>query len=365
MSTKILFFVDDYSGGAGNVIQILANEFEKFPSYTPVVAVLNPHTSKYKLSPSVKTVEYRLANNRSNNKLIFFWRNIKTLRRIIKQENPDVIISFINNINTAVSIACLFNKIPIIVSERSNPMSIKPYGLYRHLRPLAYRRANIITVQCGYFMDFMPSQKYKMEVTPNPVIKPRCIKQNYDASANTIKFVSCARLAPIKQFDKMIRAFILIHDSNSNTSLTIYGEGSERDNLQQLIAQLNLENCVFLPGASQDVFSCLHDSDIYLMTSQQEGFPNALCEAMSVGLPAIAFECHPGLRDIINNGNNGFLVPADNINEMAQCANALIHDAKLRESIGNKAKEVANKFSTSAITSIWENLINKSFVQKR
>lgn len=350
---KILFFVDDYGGGAGNVVQILANKFQSLADITPVVAVLNPHSPKYKLSPTVEVIEYTMSQNKSKNKLLHLWRNISSVRSIVNEVSPDVIISFLDNINTNVCLSQLFNpKIKIIVSERSNPLAIKPYGLYRHLRPLAYARANKITVQCEYFKNFMPGFMHKMIVTPNPVIKPFQSKESYTLN-KPARFVSCARLSKIKQFDKMIQAFKLIHDSHPDTQLTIYGEGLERQNLQDLISELHLDNAVCLPGASQDVFSNLVESDIYLMTSEQEGFPNALCEAMSVGLPVVAFECHPGLRDIIDDGANGFLVANGNIESMAEKSCVLLDDCRLREYVGNNAKLISEKFNVSKVLDIW------------
>lgn len=353
---KVLFFVDDYGGGAGNVVQILANEFEKNPNICPVVALLNPHSAKYKLSESIQTVEYRMSDNKSGNKLVFLWRNLKTVRKIVAKVNPDCIISFIDNINTNVCLSLFFKKIPIIVSERSNPLVIKPYGLYRYLRPLAYLRANKISVQCECFKDFMPLLKYKMIVTPNPVFKPQIVKTDY-AINGAVKFISCARLSEIKQFDLMIRAFALIHSQLNNTTLTIYGEGSQRKALNSLIEELGLQDSVFLPGTTRDIYEKLCSADIYLMTSRQEGFPNALCEAMAVGLPVIAFECHKGLRDILYNGDNGYLIQPDNISALCSCALNLITDNSRRENIGQKAKTVCDKFNISNISGIWEKLV--------
>ncbi len=362
MPKTILFFVDDYSGGAGNVVQILANEFHKLGEI-PVIAILNPHTKKYKLNEGIATIEYMMSKNTSKNKLVFLWRNLSTVRKIVKEVNPDVIVSFIDNINTNVCLSLFFKKrIPIIVSERSNPIAIQPYGLYRHLRPLAYRRANVITVQCEYFKNFMPNLKHKMVVTPNPVVKPAVTKESY-LLGDKVKFVTCARLSTIKQLDKMIEAFNLIHRQIPNSQLTIFGEGPERHRLVLLIEQLSLNDSVFLPGATKNVFNELANSDIYLMTSKQEGFPNALCEAMSVGLPVVAFECHPGLRDIVECGKNGYLVSPDNINEFAQCTIMLLSDETLRKRIGQNAKKIVTKFSIKNVSIIWDNLFKHFFNQ--
>lgn len=358
MQKTILFFVDDYGGGAGNVVQILANEFHKLGE-KPVLAILNPHTNKYKLDEGIRTIEYTMSRNASRNKLKFLWRNLSTVRTIVKDVNPDVIVSFLDNINTNVCLSLFFTKrIPIIVSERSNPIAIKPYGLYRHLRPLAYRRANIITVQCEYFKSFMPELRHKMVVTPNPIIKPAITKSSY-LIGNKVKLVSCARLSPIKQLDKMITAFNLIHQQMPNSQLTIFGEGSERQKLESLIDQLALRDSVFLPGATKNVYNELANSDIYLMTSKQEGFPNALCEAMAVGLPVVAFECHPGLRDIVKDGNGILCIP-DCIEDMVEKVIMLLNDINVRREMGLKAIKISDTYSIDRISKLWLNLCMNS-----
>ena len=357
MAKKILFFVDDYGGGTGNVVQILANEFGRMPDLQPIVVFLNPHTKNSKLTSDIPTIEYRLSDNKSKNKLLFLWRNLKTIRKIVSTEKPDCILSFIDNINTNICLSQFFNRsIPIIVSERSNPLVIKPYGLYRYLRPLAYSRANIITVQCEIFKQFMPQFIHKMAVTPNPILKSPIVKTDYNIHGN-VKFISCARLHKVKQFDKMIEAFALIHQNYSNCTLTIYGEGPEREDLERLIGQYNLTDTVFLSGATNNTFDKLVSADIYLMTSRQEGFPNSLCEAMAVGLPVVAFECHSGLRDIVDNDNNGFLTAADDTDEMCRCVLRLISDVNLRSRIGIEAIKVTSRFSVAEICKLWRGLI--------
>lgn len=349
---KILFFVDDYSDGAGNVVRILANEFEKRSSIEPVVAVLNPHSPNNKLSKNIRTIECRMSDNKSRNKLLFFWRNIKSVRKIVAEIKPDRIISFLDNINTNVCLSLFFKRIPIIVSERSNPLAIKPYGQYRYLRSFAYLRANKISVQCGCFKDFMPLLKRKMIVTPNPVTAPSVTKDGYSISGPA-KFISCARLAKIKQIDLMIEAFALIHSKYPDSQLTIYGEGPERKALESLIKNLDLTESIFLPGAIKDVYPELQSADIYLMTSFQEGFPNSLCEAMAIGLPTISFKCHDGLEEIVHNGIDGILVQKNSAEEMAKEGLNLLQSEKKRKTIGTEAKKISDKFGVDRICDLW------------
>lgn len=355
---KILFVVDDFAGGAGNVIQILANEFSNRGNDVSVL-LLNYHTHSNRLDKKIYVIKKFIIEQKVRNKLHWLIQTIKEIKKVITQISPNVVISFLDNNNTLVGLSLMFEDVPLIVSERSNPIKIKPKLLWRLLRIPAYLRANEIIVQCSNFINFNRLFTKKTSVIPNPIMNPNINKEYYH-DRSIIRIVSVGRLAKIKQFDLMIMAFYKINKKLPNTELYIYGEGPERDNLEELIKQLSLQKNVFLPGKTNKVYDVLNDSDIYLMSSKQEGFPNALCEAMASGLPVVAFECHEGLRDIIDDGNNGFLVPPDNIDKMIEYTCLLIEDINLRHNFSKKAVEITNKFSISNVLNTWEEAIVKA-----
>lgn len=362
--SKILMFVDDYSGGAGNVMQILANEFYRNGRYEPVVVFLNPHTDRYKLDVSIRVINHPLSQFKSTNKFAQFLRSIHSVNHLIEREEPIAIISFLDNINTLVSFARYFNhSVPIVVCERSNPLVIKPSLAWRLLRAIAYRRADVITVQCSNFASFMQSQRHKIIVTPNPIITPEKVKKDYTING-PVKLVSCARLSSIKQHHKMIDAFELLWMRGLPCQLTIYGEGPERPLLEKMIVEKGLQGVVKLPGAVKDVHHRLLDSDIYLMTSSQEGFPNALCEAMAVGLPSVSFMCHEGLMDIVQDGVNGFLVEPNDVVAMADRVQQLVSDLLLREQMGRAACYIAERYNLRATYEMWTSIIENLIANK-
>jgi GalNAc-alpha-(1->4)-GalNAc-alpha-(1->3)-diNAcBac-PP-undecaprenol alpha-1,4-N-acetyl-D-galactosaminyltransferase len=354
---RILFVVDDFGGGAGNVVQILANEF-LYKGNEVAVLLLHCHTQNNRLDKEVKIIKKSITSQNASNKITWLIYTLKELEELIVGVNPDVVISFLDNNNTLVGLSLMFKDIPLIVSERSNPIIIKPKLLWRLLRIPAYLRANSIIVQCSNFINFNRLFYRKISVIPNPVIKPNVSKeQNYKKSS--IKLVSVGRLAIVKQFSLMIEVFDRINKQFPNTELYIYGEGTERNNLEKLIKRLSLQNKVFLPGRTNEVYNVLIDSDIFLMTSKQEGFPNALSEAMAIGLPIVAFECHEGLRDIVDNGENGFLVPPGDINDMVKHIGLLIKDADLRYTLSKRARGILEKFGIESVLNMWEEVIKR------
>jgi len=354
---KILFVVDDFSGGAGNVIQILANEFSR-RTYEVAVLLLNHHTDRNRLNKKVVVIKKNISSETSRNRVIWLMQTIKEVKGIIIGLEPNVVISFIDNNNALVGLSLMFADIPLIVSERTNPIMNKTTGIWRLIKVPAYFRADAIIVQCSNFVDFNRFFSRKTSVIPNPILKPTLIK-NHLSKGEKIKIISVGRLSKIKQFDLMIKAFANLHEQFPDMELHIYGEGKERNSLEKLIKDLSLENEVFLPGKTDEVYAVLRSSDLYLMTSKQEGFPNALSEAMAVGLPVVVFECHEGLQDIIDHGRNGFLVPPNNIDELIKYTRLLLNNKDLRLDFSENAKELSDKFSVVKVMTMWEDMVIK------
>ena len=161
----------------------------------------------------------------------------------------------------------------------------------------------------------------------------------------------------------MVEAFDVLYKRGVACVLVIYGEGVERAALEQMVAERRLQGAVMLPGAVKNVHQVLAQSDVYLMTSQQEGFPNALCEAMAVGLPSVSFACHEGLRDIVQDGDNGFLVAPDDVAAMADRMEQLANDATLRERMGRAAGRIAERYNLERTYEQWHAIIARLVAQ--
>ena len=352
---KILLTVDDFSGGAGNMIQLLANNLKK-EGHQVSILLFNYKTEPLKLSSDIK-YDYIDISKKSNN---FWWliKTLKSIREYLKQDNCQLIISFLDTINTLCTISNIGLRKKIIVCERNNPLAIKPKGFWKYLRNFAYFFADVITVQCEIFKQFLVVYKNKIRVIPNIVEEPRIKKNQYSNQIN--KFVSCARLNKVKQFDKMIESISIVSKKYPNITLDIYGPGTDEQiqELEKIITIKNLNDKVFLKGRSLNVYKDMIDKDIYLLTSKQEGFPNALCEAMAVGMPCISFEYHKGIYEIIQNGINGIVVDKDDVESMAEKIIYLIENPEKACEIGNEAKKISNTFSSEIVMKKWNEIID-------
>lgn len=161
----------------------------------------------------------------------------------------------------------------------------------------------------------------------------------------------------VKGFDMLIQAWALVFKTHSDWTLDIYTSADEKEKLQSQIDGLGLHNIVILRDQTPEIIKRITDSSIYLMTSRYEGLPMVLLEANACGVPAVSFACKCGPRDIITDGQNGFLVPQDDIDTFAQRVCRLIENEPLRKEMGAAArKNIEERFSEEIVMRQWEEL---------
>ena len=161
------------------------------------------------------------------------------------------------------------------------------------------------------------------------------------------------RLVAQKGFDYLITAVAELMQTNSKIRLIIYGVGVDRDVLLTAVKSYGLEDRIQLVGVVHDIYAVLQQADIFISTSRYEGMPNALCEAMSVGLPVIAANC-PGNIDVVTDNSNGLLFAVGNVAELQDALTLLIKDASLRVKLGTNASKIVATFADARIYCLWD-----------
>ena len=154
-----------------------------------------------------------------------------------------------------------------------------------------------------------------------------------------------------------------IASQNERLKLIIYGEGAMRSALESLIQELKLTERVFLPGTVKDIEAALYQADLFVFPSHYEGFPNALCEAMAVGLPVIASNCS-GTIDIIRDGVDGRLFPIGDVHQLTVLLKELIEDAAQRVTLSKGALSLPDRFSEASIFKLWDDVLAKAVLTK-
>lgn len=357
---KILFIVDNYMGGAGNIIQLLATEYAKTDDVS--VLMTHPTIEKRYECPGVKFIELDISKKPRGIRAVTY--QINWVKKRVKNEAPDVIISFLTINSIVTCLGHMHSKTPIIACERINPLIANWKFPWNILLKIAYDRADFLTVQFEEFVKLCNGRYVnKCRVTPNYIATPDKVK---DVSRNgeITRFVSCGRLNDSKQFDVLLDMFAEIHKADPKTELKIYGHGPHKERLEQQIKDLGLEGAAMLAGYTTDTYGVLCDADVYLMSSKNEGFPNALSEAMAVGLPSVSFRCNGGVDVLADYGRRGVVVPLNDKEAFVKAVLDLCADREKYEEISKNAREVCEVYSMPKVKAIWDECIREAIQKK-
>ena len=348
-------------GGAERVISILTRCWAAKGWELTILTFNGGQTVPfYALDPAVRHIPLKIAGVSAN-----LWdgignnlRRLMILRREIRRSEPEVVLSFIDRTNVMALLATIGLGVPVVVAERSDP-NLAPVGRsWDILRRLTYRRAERIVVQSrGAAIYFSSGFRGRLAIIPNPVPAPPHEDAPAQAPERKPSLISMGRLAVEKRFDILLQAFARIAGRHGNWSLTIYGEGPERAALERQMAELGLVGRVRLPGLVRDPYHHMRQADVFVLSSSFEGFPNALCEAMACGLPAVATDCPSGPREIIRHEVDGLLVENGNVAALAEGMERLMSDAKLRRRLASQAVQVTERFAPAKISAIWERIL--------
>ena len=175
------------------------------------------------------------------------------------------------------------------------------------------------------------------------------------------KAIAVGRLVYEKGFDMLIEAWKAVHQKHPDWELNIFGQGNEKENLFQLIAKNNLETVVKIHEPDKDIYSRYLEHSMMLFPSRYlEALPMVLIEAMSSGLPLIAFDAPCGPKDIITDGKNGFLIKAEDIQTLSEKINQMIESDELRKTMGKQAREISLNYSEDKIMKRWVDLFTST-----
>ncbi|MCM1262986.1 MAG: glycosyltransferase [Butyrivibrio sp.] len=279
-----------------------------------------------------------------------------TLLKISKKHKIDVIIGMGIYANLLVSfVRLLGGKTRVVVSERSAPKYDNLSYKSKLLRKALYWRAD------GYVFQTNEERKYysrkiqkKGIVIHNPVMN----NLPYKTDKRNKEIVAIGRLMPEKNYSLLLNSFSIVCQKHSEYILRIFGVGVEEEKLKKLCSQLQIEKNVVFEGFQLDVHNKITDSDIYVISSDYEGMPNALMETMAMGFPVVATDCYGGgPRELIQDGVNGLLTPRGNVESMADRIIRLIEDEQLKISMGKHAMEIRETHSEQKIADMWKRYI--------
>lgn len=352
---KINFFIYHLrSGGAERVITTLANNFAQQDNDVKIYTIAR-EKSFYTLVDNVKHLGFGLKFPGVFSKINFL-NNIFKLYRHLKADRPDVLVSFIDVNNLIAIIVAKILKIPVVISERSNPEKYNHRKLIRFGFKTLYKKANLIALQTKAVEDSFCRLKInlpKTAVLPNPIANG-FLKQIPANKENVI--LSVGRLSFEKGHDVLLQALVGL--DLTGWRVKIVGDGPLIYQYQKFIEENNLANYVTLEGRKTNVIDYYDQAKILVLPSRFEGFPNVLIEAMARGCKVIATDCEYGPSEIIVNNKNGLLFPVDDFCTLRKCIVELCNNE--REDMFQNAIETANRYNENKISSDWMNAIKST-----
>lgn len=362
---RVLMVIPSLSaGGAERVLVRVAEALCCRRYEVTAVTVFGPECDFYRLPPEVTRVAMNLGGTTAGagEKLAANLRRAWALRRVVLRTRPRVIVSFMTEMNVLAVLAAAGLDRPVVVTEHNDPHENVTVAAWRLLRRATYPwAAALVSVSRGVdrSFDWLPS--HRRTVIYNPIrldqIEPQPARPQPFGWKRTV--LAIGRLEHQKGFDLLVEAFARIAGRFPHWGLAILGEGTQRKQLEQQIADYNLRRQVVLPGLVANPFPLLKGADLFVLSSRFEGFGIAIAEAMACGLPVIAADCPSGPAEIIRHQTDGLLVPPDDAGRLAEAMAGLMADPAQRTELGARAAEAVRRFDLPRIADQWEMLLHR------
>lgn len=351
---KITFIISSLnSGGAERVISLISKNLSQYYNVS-IILLLNGFPRAYEIDKAVNILEFPHFKGR----LMKWLKIILYLHKEMKISDTDLYISFCTIENIASLIANINTSKKIIISERNAPKVEKKGIILKILQKFLYQKCDWIVFQT----DQAKSQ-YSKKIQKKSTVIPNPVSSNLpDWDSNHVKPVICAigRLASQKNYPFLIKTFKLFSQKHPEYKLHVYGDGNLKNDLISLCSKLSINDKVVFKGNQKEVHEMIKDNCMYIMTSNYEGMPNSLMEAMSMGLPCISTDCPSGgPKQMIENNINGFLIEMNNTQQLLEKMEYIISSKKQVNYISTNAKKIKNIYNIENITKMWRNCISK------
>lgn len=335
-------------GGAERVMATLANEFAE-RGFSVVIVLTRSEKSVYQLKEKIDLVTNSSGYSAAG--------QVRFLRKILKEYRGAVFISFLTYQNMYTLLAGVGLRQRIIVSERNDPATMLDGRDYLSgIRTLLYMMAERVVFQTKDARRYFSRRIQKKGVIiPNPVRDD--LPEPYSGSREK-RFVAYSRLDKQKNIPMMLEAFAKFSQIHAGYTLSIYGKGEEKEELQRIAVRLGIAGQVEFCGFSETVHREIIKAAAFLSSSDYEGISNSMLEAMAIGLPCICTDCPiGGTKMFIRDGWNGMMTEVGNSDEMAQKMCRLAENEALSVLISQNAVRIRTGLSPDVIAEKWMKIL--------
>ncbi len=368
---KLLFVISSLTGGgAEGVMATLSNQLAAKGHKVTLVVPLRRHV--YKIDEKVNLIDSRIWEydpfegnliTRIYKKIANRFLDYKNLKRIVKEEQPDLVMSFLLQWLWQIILICK-GRIPIVFASRNAYERSLGFGDY-FTKHVLWKFADVLSVTSYYDVAYL-HKKYKQVVTvPNPLrYEPLSVeeyKQTFDSRKNIL---ACGRITAQKGYDKLLLAFSQIANDYLTWDIDICGKDDMDDSanyrqyLESIIQEHNLENRVHFIGFHSDIERVMQEHSIFCLSSENEGFPNVLSESMAMGCTCVSYDIVTGPREIIIDGLDGLIVENQDIDMLAKALSKVMNDKDLRYQYGLKAIGDIKRYERDVVMDKWEDLLS-------
>ncbi|MEK3683103.1 glycosyltransferase [Paenibacillus sp. FSL R10-2736] len=352
---KIAIFIGSLARGGAERVSVLLGEYFNKKGVEVYIITLNTNFNEYQINSRIRRI---ILNEEEKGK--WQWIHmVKKLKVILSELKPTAVLVMGVPLCMYVVPALIGTKIPLLVSERNDPSNFKGRKIIGLLSKSLMRLASGFIFQTeGAQNQYSKKIQQRSVVISNPIDINIFPEESLEYKNK--KIVSVGRLVPQKNHELLINVFAKISKDYPEYSLIIYGEGRERNSLQKIIDSHNLSEKIILAGVKEDVLNQINDAELFVMSSNFEGLPNALIEAMALGIPVISTNCPSGgPASLIRHEFNGLLVPVGDKNELEKAVRLLLSDKNYAAELGRNAYNIRATLDIDVIGYHWFDFIRK------
>jgi glycosyltransferase involved in cell wall biosynthesis len=282
----------------------------------------------------------------------------RQLRRQFRRQQPHRVLALLSRTNITCCCAAWDLPIHLVVSERNDPSLQLLPEVWQRLRPLAYRRANVVTANTAGVLSALDAMGawQRLALLPNPL--PGAPAPAADSgTANATGFITVARLVPQKGLDVLVEALPRLSGAAAAWPVTVVGDGPERDNLQRQAQDLGVSGRLRWLGFRSDPERFLAEAAVFVLPSRFEGMPNALLEAMAAGLAVIVTDASPGPLEVVELGVSGLVIPSDDPVALAAAMQELAADPERCRRMGAAARQRIAALDWPQLEPLWRSIL--------
>lgn len=360
---RIALFINSLQKGGSE--RVMANLAEYFYSqrYDVILVTQYKKENEYNIPQKIRRVysepdETQLQRGRIRN----FVTRFLALREIWRAYKPDVVLSFLGKNNLMAVATTMFLPSKVAVSVRGEPTMEYEGKFMQFLAKFLFRFADGVVLQTKKAWEFFPKAVRKKSIILSNPLSPQFVnrEQTMDKTNKEDLIVTAGRLDENKNHEMLIHAFAKIADEYPTMKLAIYGEGELEQTLEDLVREKGLLERITLPGNVENVADKLSKARIFALTSNTEGMPNSLMEAMALGLCVISTDCPcGGPAELIEEGVNGILVPVGDAFALADAFRRILEDSEFEKKLGENARAINDRLAPERVNKEWEDFLKK------